>query len=378
MTARWRRSDVGDGLLLGALERDLARIEPGLANHRGERGRLEPRVEQAGRRHVDGHAQGRPTVRPAALVELAGALEDLRHEEHVELDGAVRVDGRLHDRCDRLREHRHVRPEEALVLVQLAAGQLHDRLERDGVERAQAEEVVERLRLDDLGRLGHPDAVRETGHLDRGRERHQVAVRLRQRVIDRDEAVLGRACLAGDRARDELGQLARRARSRSLPSRARGRVNPARATRADARTGCRATTAGARRWGGGDWQRGARDSKGGTIGDGATDRRRRARASCPRPHRAGPVSGVPPLPVPSSAGRGLVSVRPMDDAYVSRSPARISRSRRFSGGASGQAHRGSNAHDGCAAKLKSRMSAQFAGSGPGAAPRSAPLAASTR
>ena len=50
------------------------------------------------------------------------------------------------------------------------------------------------------------------------------------------------------------------------------------------------------------------------------------------------------------------------------------RSRRFSGGASGQAQRGSNAHDGWKAKLKSRISVPAAGS----PPRSALLAASTR
>ena len=41
---------------------------------------------------------------------------------------------------------------------------------------------------------------------------------------------------------------------------------------------------------------------------------------------------------------------------VRRSPARISRPSRFSGGASGHAQRGSNAHDGWVAKLKSRIS----------------------
>ena len=43
------RDDVGDGLLLGALERDLLGLEAGLADHVGERARLEVRVEQARR-----------------------------------------------------------------------------------------------------------------------------------------------------------------------------------------------------------------------------------------------------------------------------------------------------------------------------------------
>jgi hypothetical protein len=47
---------------------------------------------------------------------------------------------------------------------------------------------------------------------------------------------------------------------------------------------------------------------------------------------------------------------------------------RFSGGASGQAHRGSKAHDGWKAKLKSRMSVPLAAS----PPRSALLAESSR
>ena len=292
MTARWRRSTSATACcsvhssvtLRGSSPASRTIAANAAASNRGS-SRLAGVTLTATR-------SGAPTVRAAALVQLAGALEDLRDEEHVELDRAVRIDGRLHDRRDRLREHRHVRPEEALVFVQLAAGQLDDRLEGDGVERAQAEEVVERLGLDDLGRLGHADAVRETGHLDGGREGHQVAVRLRQRVVDRDEAVLGCARLPGDRARDELGQLARRARSRSRPSRARGREHPARATRADARTGCRATTAGARRWGGGDWRRGARDSTAGRLATAPPTRRRRARASCPRaPSRGAPCRG---------------------------------------------------------------------------------------
>ena len=63
---------------------------------------------------------------------------------------AIRVDRRRDDRRDRLREHRHVGPEQALVFVQLAGRQLDDRLEGHPVQRPQAEEVVEHLGLDDL------------------------------------------------------------------------------------------------------------------------------------------------------------------------------------------------------------------------------------
>ena len=59
---------------------------------------------------------------------------------------------------------------------------------------------------------------------------------------------------------------------------------------------------------------------------------------------------------------------------VSRSPARTSMGRLFSGGASGHAQRGSNAQDGWVAKLKSRISSPVASS----VPRSADFAASIR
>ena len=93
--------------------------------------------------------------------------------------------------ADRLREHRHLRAEQAFVLVQLARCQLDDRLERDAVQGPQAEEVVERLGLHDLRGLGHPDPVGEAGQLHRGGQGDQVAVGLGERVVDRDEAVLG-------------------------------------------------------------------------------------------------------------------------------------------------------------------------------------------
>ena len=53
------RADVGDRLLLGALDRDLARVEAGGADLVAQRGRLEGRIEQAERRQVDGVAARR-------------------------------------------------------------------------------------------------------------------------------------------------------------------------------------------------------------------------------------------------------------------------------------------------------------------------------
>ena len=109
----------------------------------------------------------------------------------VELDAAVGVDRGLDDRRDRLREHRHVGPEEAFVLVQRAVREGDDRLERQRVELTQAEEVVEHLGLDDLGRLGHPDPVGQPGQLDRRRHRDEIAVALGQGVVDGHQSVLG-------------------------------------------------------------------------------------------------------------------------------------------------------------------------------------------
>ena len=84
-----------------------------------------------------------------------------------------------------------------------------DRLERHRVELPQAEEVVEHLGLDDLGRLGHPDPVGEPGELDRRRHRDEIAVALGQGVVDGHQSVLG--CLAapvrlGDLGDDRVGQ----------------------------------------------------------------------------------------------------------------------------------------------------------------------------
>ena len=99
--------------------------------------------------------------------DLARPGQDQPDDERVELDRAIRVDRGVDDRADRLREHRHVRPEQALVLVELAGRQLDDRLERDLVDVPQVEEVVERLGLDDLAstgpsRSGRPARTAET------------------------------------------------------------------------------------------------------------------------------------------------------------------------------------------------------------------------
>ena len=71
------------------------------------------------------------------------------------------------------------------------------------VELSQAEEVVEHLGLDDLGRLGHPDPVGEPGELDRRRHRDEIAVALGQGVVDGDQSVLG--CLVAPARLGDLG-----------------------------------------------------------------------------------------------------------------------------------------------------------------------------
>jgi hypothetical protein len=75
-----------------------------------------------------------------------------------------------------------------------------------------------------------------------------------------------------------------------------------------------------------------------------------------------------------ASGRRGRSTRTDTGGQLSRSPASIRRSRRFSGGASGHDQRGSNAHDGWNAKLKSRIRDCAAVPGP----RSALLAVSSR
>jgi hypothetical protein len=107
-----------------------------------------------------------------------------------------------------LREHRHLGPEQALVLVELARRELDDRLELDRVLVAEVEEVVERLRLDNLRRLGHSDPVRESGQLDGGRQGDDVSVALGEGAVDRDEAEVGGPNAARDLADEQVGQVA--------------------------------------------------------------------------------------------------------------------------------------------------------------------------
>ncbi len=182
-------------------------IEPDLADLGGQRACLEGWVEQADRRQVDGEPARRTPVSPRRDLEPADPLEDRRDDVDVELDAAIGADGGLHDRADRLRQHRHVRPEQALVFVQRPGRQRDDRLERDPVELPQAEEIVEHLGLDDLGRLGHPDPVGQPGQLDRGRHGDQVAIALGERAVHRDQPVVGRIGGLGDRRGQAVGQV---------------------------------------------------------------------------------------------------------------------------------------------------------------------------
>ena len=191
-------AEIRDRLLLRALDGDARWRQAGGPDHRRERRRLEGRVEQAGGREVDPEAARFLARLAGDGLEATGPLEDRGDDEEVELDRPFRVDGRRDDGRDRLGQHRHLRAEQALVLVQLQRRQVDDRLERHPVQRPEAEEVVEHLGLDDLGRLRHPDPVREAAELDGGRGRDQVAVGLGQRPVDHDEAVLGVSCPIGD------------------------------------------------------------------------------------------------------------------------------------------------------------------------------------
>ena len=217
-------------------------------------------------------------------------------------------------------QHRHLGTEEALVLVQLPGREGHDRLVGDLVELPQAEEVVEHLGLDDLGRLRHPDPLGEPGELDRGRHRDEVAIAFGKAAVDGDQAVFGVVRVACDLGGRSVGQLLGRAdqdgpcleleEAAALDLRRRG----------GGRSGYRATTAGARR----SSTRGLEESHPAIM--------RRSSAigrSIERPGRRGTHS--------YGSGRWR-SAR--------RSPARTAMSSRFSGGASGHAQRGSNAHDG--------------------------------
>src|SRR6266576_2805949 len=112
------RADVRDGLLLGAFEGDLVGPQAGLRDHGGERLGLERRVEETRWGEVDREAERWLTTGPAVGLDLAGPGENQLDDEAVELDRTVRVDRGLDDGADRLRQHRHVWPEEAFVLVE--------------------------------------------------------------------------------------------------------------------------------------------------------------------------------------------------------------------------------------------------------------------
>ena len=312
-------------------------------------GGVERGIEQAEGRQVDRVPARLDAGVPAVGLEAADLLEHGRDDVHVELDAAVRVDRRLHDRADRLRQHRHVRAEQALVLVQPPRGELDDRLERDPVELPQAEEVVEHLGLDDLGGLGHPDPLGEAGQLHRRGHRDQVAVALRERVVDRDEAVLGpvgATCdVVGEALRELVGGADEDHPGLEVEDSPFVQTRCHAAHEADVARPQEALVAHSPR------------------------RREEPHGPIMRPCPAGPWH--PPVTLRMVRSYGLI---PLPQAAGRRSPARIAMSSRFSGGASGHAQRGSKAHDGWNAKLKSRIIVPVAGS----PPRSALFAASTR
>ena len=326
------RADVGDRLLLGAFDGDVVRVEAGVADPRPEGRRLERRVEQAERRQVDRVAAGRPAGGAFGRLDPADVLEHGAHDVHVQLHTSVRADRGLDDRRDRLREHRHVRAEQALVLVQLAGVDVDDRLERDLVQLPEAEEVVEHLGLDDLGRLGHADPLGEAGQLDRGGHRDEVAVALGQGLVERDQAVLGPVGGLGDLGGERVGQ------------------GLGRADQDDARIELEHAPAFDERSESAHEPDVARPEE--------PFRRGSARRGGQEPHAgilrpaAWPSRGatVPVVMVRWSGAIRWGPVRsgaaPSRRQALRRSPARIGRSRRFSGGASGQAQRGSKAHDG--------------------------------
>jgi len=86
----------------------------------GQNGRLEGAIDEAERRQVDGIATLRQTRLAGGRLEPADPLERGGHDVDVEFDAAIRVDRRLDHRADGLRQHRHLRTEEALILVELA------------------------------------------------------------------------------------------------------------------------------------------------------------------------------------------------------------------------------------------------------------------
>ena len=120
----------------------------------GEGAGFEMGRQQAGRQEVD--AVARPPadeLRGRATWAMRASVASTTNS--VEVDRSLGDEGRVHDRADRLRQHRHVRPEEALPLVGLHRPEVHDRLELDVVVLFEGEEVVEDLALGDLGRLVH-------------------------------------------------------------------------------------------------------------------------------------------------------------------------------------------------------------------------------
>ena len=286
------RHDVGDGLLLRALERDLARLEDrasrtiaasGPASNRGS-SRLagvklmaSRSVRLAGRRGAG--ARARPPAR--------GSWRSRNRSSSIERSVSMAA---WHDRRDRLRQHRHVRPEQALVLVQLAGREVDDRLERDAVQRPQAEEVVERLGLDDLGRLGHPDPLGQPGHLDGRGERGRGSGRPR---AARRRSRRGRSPAAGSRRPRWRALRSARwpGRSAPPPSRARGRAIARRDRRQAVHEPDVARPEQAFLVDGVGWRRGASRQLPEGSGVGASEWRRRSLASCRDDSRNGPVRG---------------------------------------------------------------------------------------
>jgi hypothetical protein len=200
--------DIGHGLLLGALHGDPPTRDAMGGRHLGERWRGEARTEQAGGVEVD-RITGCPARPGAFLLERGDPLEDLGHDEPIELDRPAGADGGLDHRRDGSLEGRHLRPEQALVLVDLAGREVHDRLEDDPVT-GEDEEQVEHLRLRDGQRLAHPDPIRDARLLDGRGEGDEIAVRLGDGAIDMDEAEFRGVALPSYQRRPGVGQLGRR------------------------------------------------------------------------------------------------------------------------------------------------------------------------
>ena len=137
--------------------------------------------------------------------ESRDPVEGQPDDERVELDCSAGGDRRIDDGTYRCWVARDVRPEQALVLMQLARGQVNDRLEVDVVS-PDREEQVEHLRLDRLDRLAHPDPVRNARQLDCGGQRVKILLRLGQARVHLHKAVIGAAARAGDFGSNGLGK----------------------------------------------------------------------------------------------------------------------------------------------------------------------------